>query len=231
MKKITALFIAFLILFSTASCSNTTVTPETSTDSTLVTTPYKGYLLSPGIVATVSGPQSFDYEVIPEYTGDKLAVINEAKALVREWWNDDSTFTTPEIVWITVHSGDIRGFQDKGYLFLDPNAPYEDLLATAVHEWLHDLVDPATLIELDTGWGRPVMEYVVESITISILEGVVDVIPSSTYKTIRDTDIAKYTYQLESAFRAQKSLEAYEEIFGQDYKEVINTMIFGNLPF
>ena len=228
MKKFAALFIAFLILFSVSACS----TPGTeSSDSSLMTTPYKGFLLNPGTVCTVTGPQSFKYEVIPNYTGDKLAVVSEAEALICKWWNDDSTFTKPEIVWVTIYSGDIRGFQDTGYLFLDPNTSYEDLLATAVHEWLHDLVDPATLIELDTGWGRPIMEYTVEGITIDILKGIVDVFPAGIYTDLSNTEIANYRYQLQRAFRAQKSLEAYEELFGQNYKEVINQMIFGDLPF
>lgn len=228
MKKISALVLAFILIFTLAACSSSSA--DITTTSELATTPYGSYLLSPGIVCDVDAGATgnFSYEVIPSYTGDKLSVVEKAEALVRKLWNDDSTFKTPEIVWITVLSGDIRGFQDPGYLFLDPNTSYEDLLATAVHEWLHELVDPATLIDLETGWGRPIMEMVVESITIDILKGIVEVVPSSTYTELKDTVLSKHLVQLQKAFRDQKGIEAYEEIFGEDFETILTKIIMEN---
>lgn len=223
MKKFAALVLAFVMAFTFVSCSS-------SSTSELVTTPLTGYVLTPGIVCDVDAGVSgdFSYEVIPSYKGDKLSVIAEAESLVRKWWNDNSTFRTPEIVWITVHSGDIRGFQDEGFIFLDPNTYYEDLLATVVHEWLHELVNPDTLIVLETGWGRPVMEYVVEAITIDILQGIVDVVPSNAYTLLKNSILSTYLPELQNAFRAKKSIEAYEEIFGQNYKEFLDQIMIEN---
>ena len=223
MKKITSLVLALVLFFTFAACSS-------ENTSELKTTPLTGYVLTPGIVCDVDAGVTgdFSYEVIPSYNGNKLSVIAEAENLVKKWWNDDSTFKKPEIVWIRVLSGDIRGFQDLGYLFLDPNTSYEDLLATCVHEWLHELVDPSTLIVLETGWGRPVMEYVVESITIDILTGVVEVVPSSTYTELEDTVLSKHLIQLQNAFRAQKGIEVYEEIFGEDFETILTKIIREN---
>lgn len=223
MKKITALVLALVLVFTFAACSS-------GNTSELETTPLTGYVLTPGIVCDVDAGVSgdFSYEVIPSYKGDKLSVIAKAESLVRKWWNDNSTFRTPEIVWITVHSGDIRGFQDEGFIFLDPNTYYEDLLATVVHEWLHELVAPDTLIIFETGWGRPVMEYVVEAITIDILQGIVDVVPSNAYTLLKDSILSTYLPKLQEAFRAGKSVEAYEKIFGQNYKEFLDQIMIEN---
>ncbi len=220
MKKVTVLLLALALVFTFASCSS-------KTNSEVETTPLTGYVLSPGIVCNVDAGASghFSYQVIPSYNGDNLSVIAQAESLVRKWWNDDSTFRTPEIIWITVHSGDIRGFQDEGFIFLDPNTYYEDLLATTVHEWLHELVALDTLIIFETGWGRPVMEYVVEAITIEILQGIVDVVPSTSYNKLKDSMLSTHLPQLEKAFRAQKSAEAYEEIFGQNYKKLLDQIM------
>lgn len=223
MKKITSLVIALILLFSLVACS-----PSSSSE--LITTPNQGFILSPGTVCEFDGGSfdSFSYEVIPSYTGDKLSVVAEAESIVRKWWNEDSTFRTPEIVWVTILSGDIRGFQDTGYLFLDPNTSYEDLLATAVHEWLHEMVNPDTLIDLETGWGRPIMEYVVEAITIELLKGIVEVEPSYYYTQLKDTILSKHLNKLKTAFRNEKSVEAYEEIFGNDYMQIVTKIIIEN---
>lgn len=224
MKKFTSLALALIlfILLATA-CSHSSNSNE------LATTP-SNYLLTPGVVCEVDGGFAgiFSYEILPEYAGDKLSVVKEAEDLVRKWWNDDSTFRTPEIVWVTILSGDIRGFQDTGYIFLDPNTSYEDLLATAVHEWLHELVDPDTLIDMETGWGRLIMEYIVESITIEILENIVEVQPSYCYNNLKDSILSDHLSQLQYAFRSEKGLEAYEEIFGQDYKQILTKVMVEN---
>lgn len=224
MKKITSLALVLILLFSLVACSS-------SSSSELITTPNQGFLLSPGIVCEFDGGafDSYSYEVIPTYTGDKLSVVAEAESIVRKWWNDDSTFRTPEIVWVTILSGDIRGFQDTGYIFLDPNTSYEDLLATAVHEWIHELVDPATLIDVGTGWGRQIMEYVVEAITIELLKGIVEVEPSYYYTQLKNTILSKHLNKLQKAFRNEKSVEAYEEIFGKDYMQILATIMIENI--
>ena len=224
MKKITALVLIILLVFTLSACSS-----SSGNTSELETTPYMGYILTPGILCNVdAGPSgSFSYEVLPSYNGDKISVVEEAESIVRKWWNDDSTFRSPKIVWVTIY-GDFRGFQDPGYLFLDPNTSYEDLLATAVHEWLHELVDPSTLINLETGWARPVMEYVVESITLDLLEGIVEIYPSSTYNQFKGSALSRPLPKLQKAFRAEKSIEAYEEIFGKNYKEIITQIIREN---
>lgn len=222
MKKITSLVLIILLVFTLSACSS-------ENTSELATTPSMGYILTPGILCNVdAGPSgTFSYEVLPSYNGDKISVVAEAEAIVRKWWNDDSTFRSPEIVWVIIY-GDFRGFQDPGYLFLDPNTSYADLLATAVHEWLHELVDPSTLIDLETGWARPVMEYVVESITLDLLEGIVEVYPSSTYRQFKGSALSRHLLKLQKSFRAEKSIEVYEEIFGENYKQIITQIILEN---
>lgn len=214
MKKITALFVALLlIIFSLSGCG----TQSTLPDEELVTTPNQQLLLSQGIVCEVE--DLFSYEVI-EYNGDQEKVIHEAEKLVRKWWNDDETFHTPEFVWVTIHSGNIRGFQDTGYIFLDPSAPYEDLLATTVHEWLHELVSPTTLID-QNGLGRPVMEMVVEAITVDIMEGY-HVEATDNFLYFRDTPgLWNHKAELIDAFRAEEGFAAYERILGVDYQKII----------
>ena len=108
-------------------------------------------------------------------------------------------------------------------------ASYEDLLATAVHEWIHELVDPATLIDVGTGWGRPIMEYVVEAITIELLKGIVEVEPSYYYTQLKNTILSKHLNKLQKAFRNEKSVEAYEEIFGKDYMQILATIMIENI--
>ena len=223
MKKIAAVVFTFVLVFSLVACSQ-------GSSSELITTPNQGFLVTPGIVCEFDGGvyDSFSYEVI-SYTGDKISVVEEAESIVRRWWNDDSTFRTPEIVWVTMISGDIKGFQDTGYIFLDPNTSYEDLLATTVHEWLHELVKPDTLIEMETGWGRPIMEYVVEDIAIELLQGIVEVEPSYYWIQLKNTEVSRNLNKLKQAFRNEKSVEAYEEIYGKDYMKIVSKIIIENM--
>ena len=216
MKKLTAIVLSLLlIVFSFSACGTHTASP----DEELVTTPNKQLLLSQGVICEVEN--LFSYEVI-EYNGDQTKVIYEAEKLVRKWWNDDETFHTPEFVWVTIHSGYIRGFQDPGYIFLDPSFPYEDLLATAVHEWLHELVSPTTLISVDhNDLGRPVMEMVVEAITVDIMEDY-HVDPTDNFLYFRNTPVLwDHKSELIEAFRAQEDFTAYERILGSDWINIV----------
>lgn len=213
MKKLTALVLAILLMFSISACSS----PE------IITTPHGGYLLTPGIICTVD--DNYSYKVI-SYTGSKTSVVAEAEALVREWWGDDSTFRVPEIVWVDIISGNIRGFQDVGYLFLDPHTTRDDLLATTVHEWIHELVDPGTLIDLEVegeAFGRPVMEMVVESITIDILGDMVEIAPASVYEYFEKTpELWNHRSELQEAYKNQEGFSAYERILGENYLQIIH---------
>ena len=213
MKKITAFVISLIVVFSFSSCRNN--------KEEYVTTP-SGFMLTPGVPCTIEG--WLTYKVI-EYDGDYLNLVDKAEKMVKSWWNDDTTFSKPEIVWIEVMRENIRGFQDSGYLFLDPNTNDEnDLLATTVHEWLHHLVDKYTLIGADGMKARKIMEMVVEAITVDILEshGIKVEIPTENYKYfISHKELYEKKDELIKAFRNQEGFSAYERIFGKDYMKII----------
>lgn len=220
MKKITSMLLVILcILVIFTGCASTQSTStETSINDTFETSP-SGYIITPGIPCEIEG--YFVYEVI-EYNGEHLSVIDEAEELVKNWWNDESTFHKPEIVWVDIQTGDFRGFQDSGYLFLDPNTTRNDLLATAVHEWLHELVPKSTLMDLERdGWGKAVMEMVVEAITIDIL-GKENVEPTQNYYYFEQTpELWKHKNSLKRAYREAQDYSVYEKILGVNYEEII----------
>ena len=211
MKKLASILLAILcIVMVFTGCSNSKMN--------IITSP-SGYITSPGMPCEII--DYFTYEVI-EYDGEYLSVIDEAEELVREWWDDDSTFHRPEIVWVEIQTGDFRGFQDVGYLFLDPNTTRKDLLATTVHEWIHELLPPDTLIDLErNGWGRAVMEMVVETITIDIL-GEENVEPTQSYYYFKETpELWKHKNALKKAYRDAQDYSVYEKILGVNYEEII----------
>lgn len=213
MKRITSIVIALIITFSFSACR--------SNKKEYVTTP-SGFMLTPGVPCEIKG--WLTYKVI-EYDGDYLKLIDKAEKMVKSWWNDDNTFSKPEIVWIEVMAENIRGFQDSGYLFLDPNTDDEnDLLATIVHEWLHNLVDKYTLIGSDGMKARKIMEMVVETITIDILGkyGITVDIPTDNYKYfISHNELYQKKDELIKAFRNQEGFSAYKRIFGDEYLAII----------
>lgn len=209
MKKLTTLLALILIVFCLAACEEPTPQYNTTPD---------GFLLDSGIQCTING--FLTYEVI-SYDGELTSVIDEAEELVRQWWNDDSTFQRPTIVWCTIIEGNVRGFQDDGYLFLDPDTTHDDLLATTVHEWLHDLVDKYTLIS-NQGTGHQVMEMVVEAITVDILEGVAEVTPTDNYLYFEaHEELWSHKEALIVAFRQQKDFSVYREILGENYMLIL----------
>lgn len=223
MKKISAILLAIMcILLIFTGCTSTQNTDTDmyleSTTNTFKTSP-SGYIISTGMPCEITG--YLTYEVI-EYDGEYLSVIDEAEELVKKWWNDDSTFHRPQIVWVKITEGDFRGFQDVGYLFLDPNTTREDLLATVVHEWLHDLVPKSTLIDLEReGWGRAIMEMVVEAITVDIL-GEENVKPTGSYLYFKDRpELWKHREALKRAFREAQGYSAYKKILGANFEEII----------
>lgn len=219
-KKIAAILLIIVCIITIFSgCSNSEVKqPEVTTSFSESTSP-SGYITSKGKLCEING--YLTYEVI-DYDGEYLSVIDEAEALVRAWWNDDTTFTTPKIVWIKIIEGDFRGFQDRGYLFLDPNTTREDLLATVVHEWIHNLVPLSTLIDLEReGWGRTVMEMVVEAITVDIL-GEENVDPTGNYLYFKECpELWEKREELKRAYREAQGYSAYEKIFGMNSEEII----------
>lgn len=213
MKKIASILLAILCIITILTgCSN-----SKNVDSNFTTSP-SGYITSPGKPCEIIG--YLTYEVI-EYNGEYISVIDEAEELVREWWDDDDTFHRPEIIWVNITEGDFRGFQDFGYLFLDPNTTRKDLLATTVHEWIHELVPKSTLIDLERdGWGRTVMEMVVEAITVDILGEEVE--PTGNYLYFKDTpDLWKHRNALKRAFREKQGYSAYEKILGANSEQII----------
>lgn len=223
MKKIAAIILSMMcILLIFTGCTSTqnanTETYLETTSNTFETSP-SGYITSLGMPCEITG--YLTYEVI-EYDGEYLSVIDEAEELVRKWWNDDSTFHRPEIVWVKIIEGDFRGFQDFGYLFLDPNTTREDLLATAVHEWIHELVPKSTLIDMERdGWGMAVMEMVVEAITIDIL-GEENVEATPNYYYFKNTpELWKHKNTLKRAFRDAQDYSVYEKILGTNSEEII----------
>ncbi|MGN1299327.1 MAG: hypothetical protein ACI4UE_05030 [Candidatus Scatovivens sp.] len=223
MRKIaTIILIMMCILLMFTGCASTqnadTDTYLEPTNNTFETSP-SGYISSPGMPCEITG--YLTYEVI-EYNGEYLSVIDEAEELVKKWWNDNSTFHRPKIVWVRIIEGDFRGFQDFGYLFLDPNTTREDLLATAVHEWLHELVPKSTLIDLERdGWGRAVMEMVVEAITVDIL-GEENVEPTGNYLYFKNRpELWKHREALKRAFREAQDYSVYEKILGTNSEEII----------
>lgn len=221
MKKITAILLAImciLLIFTGCTSTQNTDTYFESTTNTYKTSP-SGYIISPGMPCEITG--YLTYEVI-EYDGEYLSVIDEAEELVRKWWNDDASFHRPQIIWVRITQGDFRGFQDFGYLFLDPNTTREDLIATVVHEWIHDLVPKSTLIDLEReGWGRTVMEMVVEAITIDIL-GEENVKPTGNYLYFKESsELWKHRNSLKRAYREGQDYSVYEKILGANSEEII----------
>lgn len=240
MKKIiTMIVLATLFLFLGTACSSEkasvseyetilaedetvlaedeTILAEDETIAAEFETTVSGFVLTEGVPCNVDG--WLVYEVI-SYDGEYVSLVDEAEKYVRNWWNDDTTFHKPTVVWVNFISGNIRGFQADGYLFLDPNTnDQNDLLATAIHEWLHDLVDQYTLID-ESGFGRPVMEMVVEAITVDIL-GNVDA-PTDNYLYFKNTpSLWSHKDELISAFRNQEDFSAYQRILGSDYMEIL----------
>lgn len=223
MKKIAAIILSMMcILLIFSGCASTQNTDTDiyleSTNNTFETSP-SGYITSPGMPCEITG--YLTYEVI-EYDGEYLSVVDEAEEFVKKWWNDDSTFHRPQIVWVRITQGDFRGFQDLGYLFLDPNTTREDLLATVIHEWLHDLVPKSTLIDLEReGWGRAIMEMVVEAITVDIL-GEDNVEATGNYLYFKSTpELWKHKEALKRAFREAQGYSAYKKILGANSEEII----------
>lgn len=212
MKKLFALLICILFPFSLCACSSE---PEYQT------TP-SGYMLSPGIPCEVN--ESFAYEVV-DYQDELVTVIDEAEVLVKKWWNNDDTFSRPNIVWCNILYGDVRGFQSDDYLFLNViGVERNDLLATAIHEWLHYLVDENTLI-VPNGYGRPLLEMVVEAITVDILDGIVDVAPTDEYLCFKQTsELWSKKAELIEAFRNSEDFTVYPRIFGDKHIEILESI-------
>ena len=211
------LVILSLLQFRACASRNSDINTAPSTDQIEYETTSSGYLLNEGIPCEVDG--WLVYETI-SYDGEYTSLINEAESLVRKWWNDDKTFHRPDVVWVKILAGEVRGFQADGYLFLDPDTEdREDLLATIVHEWLHDLVDEYTLID-EVGTGRPIMEMVVESITVDILGNVE--VPTDNYVYFKNNQkLWLHKKELQAAFRNQEDFSAYKRIFGKNYMEII----------
>ena len=217
MKKIAAILLMIICIITIfTGCSNSKIVKQPGI---YRTTSPSGYITSKGIICEING--YLTYEVI-DYDGEKLSVIDEAEELVRTWWDDDSTFKKPKIIWVDIIEGDFRGFQDPGYLFLDPDTTREDLLATAVHEWIHNLVPTSTLIDLEReGWGRTVMEMVVEAITVDIL-GEENVEPTGNYLYFkRCPELWEKREALKRAYKEARDYSAYEKILGKNYEEII----------
>lgn len=217
MKKIAAILLMIICIITIfTGCSNSKIVKQPGIDRT--TSP-SGYITSKGIICEING--YLTYEVI-DYDGEYLSVIDEAEVLVKKWWNDDTTFHRPEIIWVDIIEGDFRGFQDQGYLFLDPDTTREDLLATTVHEWIHNLVPKSTLIDLEReGWGRTVMEMVVEAITVDIL-GEENVEPTGNYLYFKECpELWKNKEALKRAYRDAQGYSAYEKILGFNSEEII----------
>lgn len=210
MKKFVTFIISLLVMTLIATgCVNQTPNYNTTPS---------GFVLDPGITCEITG--YLVYEVI-EYDGAMVSIIDEAETLVKQWWNNDSTFHKPTIVWCNILYSDVRGFQDTGYIFLDPNTSKDDLLATVVHEWLHDLVDKQTLVS-EEGVGRAIMEMIVEAITVDILKEIATVEPTENYLYFISNDtLLTHKSELILAFRQSKDFSAYKDIFGDDYLQIV----------
>lgn len=222
MKKIAAVLLVFICIITIfiMGCSKSEVKqPEETISFSEISTSPSGYITSKDMSCEIVG--YLTYEVI-DYDGEYLSVIDEAETLVKAWWNDDATFHRPEIIWVNIIEGDCRGFQDTGYLFLDPNTTREDLLATTVHEWIHELVPLTTLIDTKRGgWGRAIMEMIVESITVDIL-GKKNVKFTENYLYFKNcSELWNKKDALEKAYKEGRDYSAYEEILGNNYEEII----------
>lgn len=210
MKKVLILIFCLILTVTCTACSD-----EQSSTPTYETTP-SGYMLTPNVPCYIE--DILTYEVVV-YDGELTEVIDVAENHVKKWWNDDTTFSCPKIVWINLIEGDVRGFQKDDYIFLDINCTRDDLLATVVHEWLHYLVPENTLIDGNTGYGRPLMEMVVEAITIDILKDVVEIQPANSYLYFEENfELSRKKSELVEAFRNGETIEAYYRIFGNKEK-------------
>lgn len=227
-KNIFMLLLVLSCLLS--SCSSTSsvnsieeVTKSEITSSSEIflnsrTTP-SGFPIEEGVICTINN--FLTYEVV-HCDNDFSSVIEEAEKYVRKWWNDDSTFCHPKIIWCKCIDGNFRGFQDSGYIFLNVETSREDLLATIVHEWLHDLVSPQTL-KNEYGIGHHILEMIVETITIDILQGEISITPTDEFWYFISCDeLYIHKDELIEAFRNSEDFSVYEKIFGPNYMDIIN---------
>lgn len=131
-----------------------------------ITVTSTGYPITIGTRCEVIAKNSkFNYTVIQH---EDKETTNRAIDIVKKWWNNDNTFKTPKIIWITVPGKEVRGFQDSEYIFLDPDSTKNDLLATAVHETIH-LQNPLPQNMIGENQETRLMEAIVEGITIDLL--------------------------------------------------------------
>ena len=156
MKKIiTNILIVFSLIFMLSGCGNTSLSTENAE------------------WHKINYPNAqFEYFIHPdEETPESFyETAQKAETLAREWWNNDQTFITPKEIFpcsFSKEAGDIRGFQENGYLFIKKDLEESDLLATIVHEIIH-IQNPHGMTYND-GSGQALLEGFVETATVKIV--------------------------------------------------------------
>lgn len=187
-----------------------------------------GYVITPGVRMEVQASNiSFSYEVL-ETAPELDKIHSKAKQLVREWWDDDSTFVEVSEVVPVICYGDKtpQAFEKDSYVFL--NMTYSAQLTTLVHEYVH-LQNPHGLQYEDFS-GNGLAEMVVEVIAQELAP---DASKTSNYRFfVACPKLVEKLDQLEAGFKQKMNAsQLYVGIFGPQAKEIVGKLdYYDSLP-
>lgn len=212
------LLISFMLIGCTSSAGNVAKTTN-------------GYILTPGITCEVNASNiQFSYKVLEDHS--KIEEMEgKAHDLVFSWWGDSSTFKEPvDIIPVEIYGDSApRGFQDDGYIFIDPSK--EDSFCTLVHEYIH-VQNPLAFIYED-GSGRELMEMYVETVAINLVGLDNAGIPTDNYIFFQSCPKLSMIFSsLDTAFKnGLTGDDAFVPIYGSDaYLIVMLLDSFYDLP-
>lgn len=194
-----------------------------------VQTTENGYVIEVGQQCVVSAPnmaQDLIYQVVEQPEGEKYEnLIREARSKISEWWGQETFQEPKDIIWIKVIQGNILGFQDSEYLFVnvvDIEEEYANVLATVIHEWIH-LQNPDAFCDND-GVKTELQEMVVEAATVDILGQKNMEYTTPCYDFFKESrNLYSKKEQLIKLYKEQQGIPVSRvcELLGWDYDAVI----------
>lgn len=216
-RKLTAaivLFVLLVVCFTGCASTNVSSTPN-------------GYILTPGVVCEINASNiQFSYMVMTDTNATTELESMEQKAhdLVLAWWGDNSTFKEPiDVIPVEIYGDSApRGFQDEGYIFIDPSQ--SDAFATLVHEYLH-VQNPDAFIYAD-GSGRELMEMYVETVTINLVGLESAGVPTDNYIFFQSCPKLRIIFDmLDKAFKNGTSGDdVFVPIYGPDAYLIVHLL-------
>lgn len=235
-RAVALLLLVFTFVATFCGCSSNSSNANSNSANTQAEAQFSesGYLISPpGESCTVEDPyKTFTYTILNENDYDVTNLNNnlsETIKIVKDWWQDDSTFVEPKGV-IPVHfSIPLRGFAKDGYIFINPNA--EDSMDTVCHETIHLQNEQGLRDENDTGYG--INEMLVEDITKRIMaEKFLGLTTEDQRFFINCPALVKHREWLEQSFKKKRTAEeTYTHMFGEDWSFVTQALnSWDNIP-